>query len=335
MEKYMEDLSSAYKKENLRFLRRTLRLTQKEFIERFLLTPDGKPSMSIATFSNLESKDGARMNEVILAVSQSLELETMLFSLPPEEFSEKIRILLPEDAGKSIEGNHPKKGNINQLLNRLTMYFAEQIFEKKLRKGDKIESDRVLAAKLGIGRSAVREALKVLDVLGMIDIRPGQGTYISNNETNFFIIPLSWSLFLNGNQVDGIVEVRNLLEVKAAYLAADSKNEKALNKLYEISHKIHKAYVEKDFKEFLNGDVEFHTCIAECSDNQVIYSMIQTISNLMRHVSGTGMADEGQLHDIYEEHQKVYGLILAKDCEGAAKAMEEHLEKSFHRYNYR
>ncbi|MFR4625502.1 MAG: FadR/GntR family transcriptional regulator [Dorea formicigenerans] len=71
------------------------------------------------------------------------------------------------------------------------MYFAEQMFDKSLKKGDKIESDRVLATKLGVGRSAVREALKVLDVLGMIDILLGQGTYISGNEANFFVIPLS------------------------------------------------------------------------------------------------------------------------------------------------
>lgn len=292
--------------------------------------------MSIATLSNLESKDGPRLNEVILTVSESLGIDSMLFSLPPEDFIDKIHILLPDDAGQEAGGkNRSSKGNINNLLNRLTMYFAEQIFGKKLKKGDKIESDRVLAAKLGVGRSAIREALKVLDVLGMIDIRPGQGTYISNNEADFFIVPLSWSLFLNGNQIDSIVEVRNLMEVKAAFLAASCTNEEFLDKLYDISHRIHKSYIEKDYKAFLEADLEFHICIAECSGNLVIYSMIQTISNLMRHVSGSGMVTEEQLQEIYDEHQKIYGLILAKDAGGAANAMKEHLENSISRYNYR
>ena len=69
--------------------------------------------------------------------------------------------------------------------------------------------------------------------------------------------------------------------------------------------------------------------------NTVIYSMLQTISNLMRHVSETGMIDGRQLQEIYEEHQKIYGLILAKDGEGAAEAMEEHMKRSKARYNYR
>lgn len=336
MERYMTGMNPVNKKENLRLLRNALRLTQKEFIERFLPLADGKPSMSIATYSNLESKDGVRMNEVILAVSERLGIDSMLFSVPPEEFAEKIHVPLSDDgAGDPGGRGNTKKGSINHLVNRLTMYFAEQIFEKRLKKGDKIESDRSLATKLGVGRSAIREALKVLEVLGMIDIRPGQGTYISSHEASFFIVPLSWSLFLNGSQIDSIVEVRNLLEVKAAYLAAGCMNEENMSKLYEISHRLHKAYVEKDFKEFLNEDLEFHICIAECSGNPVIYSMIQTISNLMRHVSGSGMVDAGQLKDIYEEHQKVYGLILAKDAKGASDAMREHLEKSTGRYNYR
>lgn len=331
-----EILSPVYKKDNIRLLRRYLRLTQKEFINQFLVDEDGKASMSIATLSNLEAKGGGRINEVILAVSESLAVDSMIFSMRPEEFAEKIDVLLPN----TIDSEHirkagMKKGNINQLLYRLTMYFAEQMFDNKLKKGDKIESDRVLAVKLNVGRTAIREALKVLDVLGMIDIRPGQGTYISSNEANFFIIPLSWSLFLNGSQVDNIMTIRNLLEVKAAELAAGCKKEEFLTKLHNISHKIHTAYVNQNYKEFLEDDLEFHICIAECSENTVIYSLIQTIRNLMKHVSGSGMVDEGQLREIYEEHQKVYGLILAQDAKGAAEAMQEHLEKSLLRYNYR
>jgi len=273
---------------------------------------------------------------VILAVSESLAVDSMIFSMRPEEFAEKIDMLLPN----SIDSEHirkagMRKGNINQLLYRLTMYFAEQIFDGKLKKGDKIESDRVLAAKLNVGRSAIREALKVLDVLGMIDIRSGQGTYISSNEGNFFIIPLSWSLFLNGNQTENIMTIRNLLEVKAAELAASSGSEEFDIKLHNISRKIHNAYVDQNYKEFLEEDLEFHACIAEGSGNQVVFTLLQTIRNLMKRVSGTGMVDEVQLKEIYEEHQKVYGLIIARDAKGAAEAMQEHLEKSLQRYNYR
>ena len=84
----------------------------------------------------------------------------------------------------------------------------------------------------------------------------------------------------------------------------------------------------------MQDDVVFHTCIADCSGNQVIYNMLQTISNFMKHISQTGMVDEGQLKEIYEEHKKIYEAIQKKDAKMAEVAMEEHLQKSSERYNY-
>ncbi|MDO4169106.1 MAG: FadR/GntR family transcriptional regulator [Lachnospiraceae bacterium] len=329
-------LSSLNKKDNVRYLRRYLGLTQKDFINQFLTNENGKPSMSVATFSNLEAKGGTRLNEVILSASESLGIDVMLFSMDGETFAERLDLELPsKKETQNINKIRSQKGNIKQLVYRLTMYFSEKLFDKELKKGDKVESDRVLAEKLGVGRSAIREALKVLDVLGMIDIRPGQGTFITNNESNFFIIPLSWSLFMNGNQTDNILTVRNTLEIKAAELAAISQKTESLEKLHQITSNIHAAYMEKDYKKFLECDLEFHICIAECSGNQVIYSMIQTISNLMRRVSGTGMINEEQLRQIKDEHQLIYGAILSKDGTAASKAMSEHLHRSMERYNYR
>ena len=330
-----DERNPAYKKDNIRLLRRHLGLTQKEFIEKFLAHGDGTATMSIATYSNLESKGGLRLNEVVLSLSEKLAVDSMVFSMNPEAFAEQIDMLLPNRANQEIiRQSSMKKGNIDQLLNRLTMYFAEQIFDKKLKKCDKIESDRVLAEKLDVGRSAVREALKVLDVMGMIDICPGQGSYISSKEENFFVIPLAWSLFLNGSQVDNILVVRNLLEIKAAELAASCTKEESLLKLHDTSHRLHKAYVQRDYKKFLEEDLDFHLCIAECSENVVIISMIQTIQNLMKHVSGSGMVDEAQLKAIYEEHQRIYGLLMARDGQGASQAMKDHLENAAKRYSY-
>ncbi len=335
---YMEstNLNSSHKKNNLRYLRRYLGLTQKEFIERFLSEPDGTAKMSIATYSNLESRGGVRLNDVVLMVADQLSVNSMIFSMESTEFAEKIDMLLPsQERTRQIQENGMRKGNINQLLYRLTMYFADQIFDHKLKKGDQIESDRVLAVKLGVGRSAIREALKVLDVLGMIDIRPGQGTYISNDETNFFIIPLSWSLFLNGKQVENILTVRNLLEVKAAELAAECTDAEALENLKAVDAKMNRAYAEQDYKAFLETDLEFHQGIARCSRNTVILSMMQTISSLMKHVSGSGMVNAQQLKESEEEHSQIYDCILQHDGKGAAEAMQYHLERAAGRYNYR
>lgn len=333
--------NSVYKKDNIRQVRRTLKMTQKEFLEYFLMKENGKTAMSVATLSNLESKGGDRLNEVISAVSGRLQLDSMMFSLEPQEFLQNLETCLnSHQADDDLFYKSEKKGNISQLVNRLTMYFADEILEGRLKRGDQIESDRELAKKLNVGRSAVREALKVLDVLGMIDIRLGQGTYITSRETNFFSVPLSWSLFLDGAQVKSILQVRGALELRAVQLAAQCEDKNKLDKLTDIYYRMQKTFQEsKDtdnlqhaLQETLNADIEFHTCIAECSGNPIILSMLTTIRNFLKRVSGTGMVDAEQLQAVVEEHQKLYGAIISGNVDAATQTMMKHLAASMARY---
>ena len=316
-------------------------MTQKEFLEYFLMKENGKTAMSVATLSNLESKGGDRLNEVISAVSGRLQLDSMMFSLEPQEFLQNLETCLnSHQADEDLFYKSEKKGNISQLVNRLTMYFADEILEGRLKRGDQIESDRELAKKLNVGRSAVREALKVLDVLGMIDIRLGQGTYITSRETNFFSVPLSWSLFLDGTQVKSILQVRGALELRAVQLAAQCEDKNKLDKLTDIYYRMQKTFQEsKDtdnlqhaLQETLNADIEFHTCIAECSGNPIILSMLTTIRNFLKRVSGTGMVDAEQLQAVVEEHQKLYGAIISGNVDAATETMTKHLAASMARY---
>ena len=333
--------NSVYKKDNIRQVRRTLKMTQKEFLEYFLMKENGKTAMSVATLSNLESKGGDRLNEVISAVSGRLQLDSMMFSLEPQEFLQNLETCLnSHQADEDLFYKSEKKGNISQLVNRLTMYFADEILEGRLKRGDQIESDRELAKKLNVGRSAVREALKVLDVLGMIDIRLGQGTYITSRETNFFSVPLSWSLFLDGTQVKSILQVRGALELRAVQLASQCEDKNKLDKLTDIYYRMQKTFQEsKDtdnlqhaLQETLNADIEFHTCIAECSGNPIILSMLTTIRNFLKRVSGTGMVDSEQLQAVVEEHQKLYGAIISGNVDASTQTMMKHLAASMARY---
>ena len=333
--------NSVYKKDNIRQVRRTLKMTQKEFLEYFLMKENGKTAMSVATLSNLESKGGDRLNEVISAVSGRLQLDSMMFSLEPQEFLQNLETCLnSHQADEDLFYKSEKKGNISQLVNRLTMYFADEILEGRLKRGDQIESDRELAKKLNVGRSAVREALKVLDVLGMIDIRLGQVTYITSRETNFFSVPLSWSLFLDGTQVKSILQVRGALELRAVQLASQCEDKNKLDKLTDIYYRMQKTFQEsKDtdnlqhaLQETLNADIEFHTCIAECSGNPIILSMLTTIRNFLKRVSGTGMVDSEQLQAVVEEHQKLYGAIISGNVDAATQTMMKHLAASMARY---
>ena len=323
-------------KDNLLFLRRYLRMTQKDFISKYLSDADGEALISLSTLSNLESKGGSRLEDVINIVSEKMNIDPMAFGIEPDNFVKNIDFLVRENDKAPMSPEIPlgTKSNVGILIHELTNYFADLIFTGKLRPGDKIESDRDLAEKFGVGRTAIRETLKVLNVLGLIDIRPGQGSFICKDGSNFFIIPLSWSIFLDIDKIDSILVVRDMLEIKAAEIAAEKSDTEHLHNLTKVSFAMHTAFIEQNFKDFLDLDLKFHEAIASCSENPLIYNLIKTISNLIRHVSGTGMINIDQLQHINEEHQQIYGFILARDSHAAGEAMKKHLVQSRQRYDY-
>ncbi|MCQ2508582.1 MAG: FadR family transcriptional regulator [Dorea sp.] len=332
MKQSAEDI---YKRENLRALRRKYGFSQREFIDEFL-TEDGVKAVSIATLSNLEAKGGKRLDEILQKVSQKLGTDVIAFEMKPERFVQRMDDMFPDEVNslEEVEDNDSKKINSSQLINLITMYFADQMLDGKLKKGDKIESDRNLALKFNVGRSAIREALKILSVMGMIEIRPGQGSFISNKESNFFTIPLAWSFFLNSSQIDQIVVLRNMLEIQAAELAAVTRDTDKLATLDVIFQDMYKACNALDSKAFLQSDREFHHAVAEASGNQIIMTLLGTIENLMNRISGSGMLEVGGLKTIFDEHKEIYGHILTHDPKGAKESMEYHLKNSQLRYDY-
>jgi DNA-binding FadR family transcriptional regulator len=332
-----ETLDQERQKDNLLFLRRYLRMTQKNFIKQYLSDENGEALISISTLSNLESKGGARLDNVINTVAEKLNIDPPAFNIHPDNFVKNIDVFLREtDEGPSMsEVPLGTKSNVGILIHELTNYFADQIFTGKLRPGDKIESDRALAKKFNVGRTAIRETLKVLNVLGLIDIRPGQGSFICKDGSNFFIIPLSWSIFLDSEKIDSILVVRDMLEIKAAELAAISAADgEHLYDLTNVSYAMHTAYVEQNFRDFLDLDLKFHEAVSRCSKNSIIFNLSKTISNLIRRVSSSGMVNIEQLTHIYNEHQQIYGFIIAHDSVAAGEAMKKHLEQSRQRYDY-
>lgn len=320
------------KRTNLKQLRVFLRMTQKEFIDSCYTDDSGSQCISIATLSNLESRGGAALDQVIAEASKAYSLKPEDFELEPTEFMMLINRHFSEAKDLDVAPANDKQSPIAELVNRLTFYFADKMFEGSLKKGEQIEPDRELAEKFGVGRSALREAMKVLDVMGLVDIRQGQGTFVSSRETDFFEIPLLWSMFLSNDQVEEILILRSLLEGEAALLAASRASDAMKKKLKKIVGESYKAVEDGDEERLLDLDVEFHTSIAEYSGSHLIYSQIQTIRNLLRQISKTGMSGKEELKNICVEHEEIYKLICEGKGEDAMDSMKRHLDNSKERY---
>lgn len=315
---------------NMLTLRRWLKLTQREFIDTYLLDGQGKPLISVATLSGVENGTQNNVLPLTAAISEKLRAEADVFTMDPDSFAKNIELFFKSYIDES---NVPikQKSSAEPLVQVLSNYLTDAIVRGELKPGDKLPSERSLSALLGVGRGAVREALKVLSALGLINILQGQGTFIALEPTDFYITPLSWTLFIGQQGAGHLLDMRNLLEMETARLAAGA--DEAAQAEFTVQYMyMCDAYKTANFQDFLDSDLDFHLAIARCSGNPIIHNLLQTSRQLLSHISQSGMMSVAQIDEIAAEHSSIYTAIINGDGDTAAREMEKHLKRARGRY---
>ena len=117
------------------------------------------------------------------------------------------------------------------LTSEITRRLLDYLLSGTIEPGDRMPSERKLAEALGVGRSIVRQAIKSLTVLGLIDVRQGDGTYLRRTDSPFLPVAIEWGLLLGVKRVTDLVEARHYLEVVIAGLAAERRGEAELSEM--------------------------------------------------------------------------------------------------------
>ena len=196
------------------------------------------------------------------------------------------------------------------------------IRSNQLSAGDRLPSERELASAFGVGRAAVREALKSLDILGVVDIRPGSGTFLVPPDSEFLPKMLELGLLLGEKTVTEVVETRALLEVAIARLAAERRDEDDLTDLEQI---VRSMATEVDNPDaFADLDIAFHLRLAKSTKNRTLSSMLSSVQSLLRiwivRVTTTQQGDFAQLHS------SVFEAVKRGDASEAERAMRAHMD---------
>lgn len=332
--------SPDYIYENVLLLRRKIRMSQKEFMNNYLKDENGKSLISVGTYSNFENGTGRSAIKIAQLIAKKLEIDENIFKMHPDAFAFNIDNLLEKtksgfvDILSSPVNIQKAQSYTDSLVRIISDYLTDGIMCGEIRPGDKLPSDRDLAEKFQVGRSTIREALRVISLIGLIEIRPGQGSFVALEPSDFFITPLSWTLLLGKKSIQDVIVMRNILELGSARLAALNSKESDLKEFSCLMSRMEKAHKSYDFKAFLSLDLEFHLMVAKCSQNPIISELLHTSRKLLILLSKSGMETIAHIDSIYLEHIKIYSAILNQDAALAALAMEEHLESSSHRYTY-
>ena len=188
--------------------------------------------------------------------------------------------------------------------------------------GERIPSERKLAEALGVGRSVVREALKSITLLGLIEQRPGAGTYLRRAESELLPQAIEWGLLLGERRVADLVEARHHLEVVIAGLAAERCTPGDLAMLQTYLDQMQAA---PGTAAFAAADLAFHMRVAEAAANLSLLQIMVSIRTLLKvWISRVRSAEVDNTRSVLE-HQMVLRALEAADPAAAREAMEAHM----------
>lgn len=190
--------------------------------------------------------------------------------------------------------------------------------------GEKIPAERDLCQQLGVGRASLREALKALEIMGMIETRLGDGTYVCER-SEFFSRPLLWAIVsCSEANVNELVEARILIEVELAGMAAERASRDDIELLGNLLNRMIK--VKKSHQEFVQADVEFHIALADAASNKILMNALQLIRNLLQRWILSAVATKGVAEKACAQHKRILAAIKIGDGAAARKEMSKHLK---------
>ncbi|WP_213813781.1 FadR/GntR family transcriptional regulator [Glaciihabitans sp. dw_435] len=228
----------------------------------------------------------------------------------------------PNDNAAEISaalGSMPSGSAVSEVATRLLTLFTGG----SIAPGTRLPPERTLAASLEVGRSAVREALAALEILGIVDVRPGSGTYLRGNASEMLPQTLSWGMMIGSPKTIELVEVRGALEIYAARLAADRITDDALEILRDCVEEMRAS--QNDLRAFVEADLRFHHELAKSINNTVLLDLLQSIRSLLRVWVDRAVQDDEQVLAALQEHTAVYEAIATRNSDAAASAMATHM----------
>lgn len=195
------------------------------------------------------------------------------------------------------------------------------ILQEPVEIGQKIPNEFDLAEKFGVGRSTIREAVKGLVSKGILEVRRGSGTYVIST-SSFDEDPLGLSRLQDKYKLAlELFDVRLMLEPEIAAQAAEYADEEELGLLKRICDETEQMYLSG--KNHIPKDIEFHTCIAKCSKNRVVETLIPVINSAV--MTFANLTHRKLKDETIETHRAIVNAITDHDAVGAKCAMVMHL----------
>lgn len=206
----------------------------------------------------------------------------------------------------------------------------EDIAAGRLKKGDRLESERQMEQRLGFSRAAVREALKSLELMGIITSVQGDGNFIANNLEHSLTEPLSIMFMLEGGNMKQVHQLRHAMELATVTLAANAITPQQIEMLSEICMTLENPSACCTESKTAALDRGFHFTIMYIADNPLITTILNATQSLFENqitdVRRLIMKDEQNVIQVNIQHRHILRALEQHNAEMARKALSAHME---------
>jgi GntR family transcriptional repressor for pyruvate dehydrogenase complex len=191
--------------------------------------------------------------------------------------------------------------------------------------GRPIPGERLLAERFAVSRGSIRDALRMLETIGLLETRHGQGTFPRELDVNRLVAPLASVLSYHHDLRDELMDVRRMFEPAVARVAAIRVTEDDLADLQRIVETQRRKL--KSGRSALVEDTAFHAVLARATRNRAVMRIMETLNNLLIESRTLSLKQKGRPERSIQGHEAVVEALRRRDPEAAARAMHTHIDQ--------
>ncbi|MEO7296376.1 MAG: FadR/GntR family transcriptional regulator [Candidatus Limnocylindria bacterium] len=217
----------------------------------------------------------------------------------------------------------PKPVRRTSLGEEIADRLITSILNGKFAFGERLPAERDLARYLDIGRPTLREAIRILSAIGLVEVRHGEGMFVVDEHSRFVAKAFSWAFLLDARTIADVVDTRLAIESELSVLAAERGTLEDFRCLAELIRTMEES--RGNPKRFAAADLEFHLTIARAADNMILGRLLNAIRSVLERWIDRALSVPSVDDLAIEQHRRIADGISARDPVRARGAMREHL----------
>ncbi|WKA51755.1 GntR family transcriptional regulator [Planococcus liqunii] len=214
----------------------------------------------------------------------------------------------------------------NKISTEIVSTIKNKLLDGTLKNGDKLPTEAEMVEQLGVSRTPVREAIKVLESIGVIQIKRGEGMFITNNPSHFSLNPLIFSLIMHSNNTQKLVEFRQHFEILMVNIIRAKWSKEKIERIEEVyKSQVKRLKPELSPEELAAIDLEFHYAVLEATENDFVIEIGRTIYELYKPKMIVAKQSTN-IQQTLQTHKAYLDLLLQKDVVVSDKQIDKMIE---------